>query len=140
VSESFKEEKINQLISELEEIVVKENARLQVYSECDGDVGGIVGNQQGYLCFGIEMLKAAYTETKSDKNAEDGNLSIDTSYLFDPCSAFIFKWFGRREDLEPILTVTPRSAKFIMGGVLFLLIAGVAFAAVGLITVIKWVI
>lgn len=139
MSELEKEEKLKQLIGEFSQSMVRDNARLQVFSEGDGDVGGIIGNRQGYLCFGIEMLNAAFAEVETNCNAETGNLSIDPSYLFDSNSAFIPKWLGRREDLKPILNVTPTSAKFILGGVLLILVSGFIFSVIGLITVIKWV-
>lgn len=133
------EEQLKQIINEFDKSIVKENARLQVFSEGDGDVGGIIGNRQGYLCFGMEMLNAAFAEIENDRSSDIENLSIDPSYLFDSNSAFIPKWLGRREDLEPILEVSPKSAKLIMGGVLFLIIVSLILSVIGLITVIKWV-
>lgn len=132
------EDKVNQLLCELDKIEYREGAKLQVFSECDGDVGGIVGNQNGYLCFGVEMLKAAIVDVKSDVEVGSGNLPVDLSYLFDPHSAFLLKWFSRQEKLEPILNVTPKSAKYIMCGVLLVIVLCVVLFVVGLITAIRW--
>jgi hypothetical protein len=108
---------------------------LQVITEGDGDTGGLLGNTQGFLCFGMDLLRAAHIEP----DPKDGNLALDPSSIFDPHSALIVKWLCRKEELDPILSVSQPVAKFILALVIALLLATLALAAIGLASITSWV-
>ena len=131
------DEELNRIIAELESAVSREGAKVQIFSEGDGNEGGLVANRAGYLRLGVEMLKTAIAPPiKSSSHL----IGTDLSYLLDQGgSAFYIGWFERKESIDPICTVSSMTGKFILYSILVALLASVGLAVVGLVTVIRWI-
>ena len=80
------QERINELVKELDQLVSKEEARVKFAAF--GEVAMYATNN-GYLRFGLEMMKVAVTEKPSE---------IDLNYLMDQESDFFIDHLETDED------------------------------------------
>ena len=87
------------LIQLLDEGVEKENAKVLLTQYGGGpDESKIIATKEGYLRFGIEIMKAAYAE-KLDKKEKDA-INIEMDYFLSEDSDIGFDWFERQENIE----------------------------------------
>lgn len=121
------ERRIKSLVSELDEAVPRNDARvlLQVYGG-GPDESQIVATATGYLRLGIELMKAGVAPASPDA-AAPASVPVDLAYLVQPGSSIHFDWFERRDpEVTPeVSDKTGRRLAFVFLSVLAL-IAGLA--------------
>ena len=92
------------LIQLLDEGVEKENAKVLLTQYGGGpDESKIIATKEGYLRFGIEIMKAAYVNKLDEK--EKDSVGIEMDYFLSDDSDIGFDWFERKENLEAPVTV-----------------------------------
>jgi hypothetical protein len=137
---TVEEERIRQLMEELDRLAPKDGAYIRLEQYGGGpDEGRIVANQAGYLRFGIEFLKAGVMPHRPSKSGQS-SVAIDLTYLVTADSVIGFDEFIRDE--RPPETEPQRSAlNWVRMALGFGFIAGcivvVIFAVVGVIAVIR---
>ena len=134
------DEEIRRRLDELDAAIIRQDAQLVIYMEdSDDQEFEIVGNRQGYLRGGIEMLRAAIAPLGPD----DSFLPNNINYLIQSKRSFFVKRLVRTENVESALP-TPRTStwksKVAGAGCLILLIFLVICAFVGLGTIGRWII
>lgn len=135
---------IKQLTEELNQLVPKEEAAVQI--EFDDTTGGydLIANQSGFLRLGIELLKAAYTPCPSGLGKKA--IVSDIEYLLKPDPQKSIKEFFRQDELFTIQPVSPteqRSLSYTFWAMVvsyFILIFICILALIGSYTVIKLVV
>ena len=130
------EQPIVELIEKLDKLAPKEGAIVKFQQYGGGpDESRIIANRNGYLRFGIELLKASFAEpvNKAGDNPNAININLD----FVPKDSEIqFDWFDRTEDLN-IKEETSSSWISLFLGIIFVIF--IALSIIGLITAIKWI-
>jgi hypothetical protein len=128
-------DQIRRLIYELDRLVSRGGASVVIES-CGEEQKGLrfVGNQKGYLVFGMELLKGGLL-SPSEEPVRPRIVTVDVSQLVSDDSDVEFKEFVRNDGLEGEL------ASFRITGWLYtLLLLVVAFLLiVGAFTVVRWV-
>ncbi len=127
---------IKRLVDQLDGLVPREGAcvRLEQYGG-GSDESRFVGNERGFLRFGIEFLKGGLAHTQAD-DREDKQIQVDLDYLVSEESDVGFDWFVRDENL-----VSPDDRRDLVGLALslgFVLLA--VLTVIGLVTVVVWLI
>ena len=106
---------IQQRVDELDAAVKKDDAKMLVYVEPDDGSCEFVGNRQGYLRAGIEMLRAAIVPL----GANESITPIEVGYLFGERSLTVRR-LKRREDIDTARTPADRPfwpvIAFVLGG------------------------
>jgi hypothetical protein len=131
--------RIAELVAELESAVPKEGAAVLLQQYGGGpDESRIVANQNGYLRFGIELLKCGLTTQTTSGAAR--RAALDLRYLMSEQSDVGFDEFELSESLT-LQSSPPRRAGIILKAVGVLVALGVlavlAFAFVGVVSVFK---
>jgi hypothetical protein len=137
------QDKLKQLISDLDQTVPKENARVSL-SRYVGDISEsmIVGNEHGYLRLGIEFLKAAFAPPSTELVKKDPYaIDVELDYLLTEDSDIQFDWFQRREDI-PVQEEASQSwlDKLIPWGCLGLILLILGLALIGLEAIVRGII
>lgn len=100
------------------------------------DEGQIIANETGYLRLGIELLKAAMAPPSTD--GAPHAVEADIGYLVTGDSDINFDWFERRNLPEPSPSGSvPRFVPMLVFGGF---VAVGAFALIGLITIVRWLV
>jgi hypothetical protein len=129
-------EQIKKMVTELDLAVPREGARVHLSQYGGGpDESKVVGNQRGYLRFGIEFLRAAFAPPSAKSEAM---IDADLRYLLTEDSDFGFDWFERREDLPTGIQAEQKPRRFVPAIITLVLISGLILAIIGLGTVISW--
>jgi len=89
---------IQQRVNELDAGVNKDDAKLIIYYDEEGQSCELIGNRKGYLRAGVEMLKAAITPLSPNEFITP----LDLNYLIGQRSLFV-KRLIRQEDVEAAL-------------------------------------
>jgi|HubBroStandDraft_5_1064220.scaffolds.fasta_scaffold1143250_1 hypothetical protein len=127
---------IEERVNELDAAVTKNDAKLLIYYEEEGQSCEFIGNRNGYLRAGIEMLRAAITPLGPNEFITP----LDLNYLIGQRS-LIVKRMIRREDVEaalPPLRNNSWKTNAIGIGCMGIVIFGVICAFMGLDDVITW--
>lgn len=129
--------RIRQLIDELDRIVKKDGARIILNQYGGGpDESEIKGNTNGYLRFGIELMKCAFVEPEDKTNPNA--IKVDFRGLVSERSNIEFDYFYRYNELveEAFPTVTLGSRIF-MYVVIGIALMALGFMLIGFITVVR---
>ncbi len=126
-------ETLRKLVNQLDESVPREGARARLDIGAGPDESCFVANEAGYLRFGVELLKAGL----ADPDPASKRLPVDLDYIVTEESDIQFDAFVSSEDLS-----TPMPAGHDLTGLAIAIVfmAAVAFAGIGLITVITWLV
>jgi hypothetical protein len=135
---TFDENKIKKIIRQLDSDIPKENASVKMIQYGGGpDESQLTANRNGYLRFGIELLKSAYakrSEGKKDKNY----IEVDLDYLITDDSSISFDWFERTENIKAEFheqSFIDRCIPYVLFGTFI----GVGILTlVGFVTVVNW--
>lgn len=130
------EQLIKRLVSELDNAVPKDDARvlLDVYGG-GPDESRIIATAPGYLRLGIELMKAGVAPASPD-SAAPASVDVDLEYLVHPGSTIHFDGFERRDpDVTPVVSdATGRGIAFVFLSVLALI---AVLAIIGGIALVK---
>ena len=130
-------EYIQKIVSELEESVPREGARIRLTQYGGGlDECKIVGNQRGYLRLGIEFLNMAVAPLSTQSNDA---VVADLSYLLTGDSDVGFDWFERREDLLVKTQAERKPQTLVPVVILLVLLSAFVVFVIGVATVVSWV-
>ncbi len=130
-------EYIQKIVSELEESVPREGARIRLTQYGGGlDECKIVGNQRGYLRLGIEFLNMAVAPLSAQSNDA---VVADLSYLLTGDSDVGFDWFERREDLLVKTQAERKPQTLVPVVILLVLLSAFVVFVIGVATVVSWV-
>ena len=128
--------KIEQAVADLDQSILKQNARMRLYQYGGYDDESCVdGTPEGYMRFGIELMKAGLTNT-----AETKFVDVDLDYLFDANSTISFNVFEKVETMEQLDNETSEETwrdRIFIFIVICVLIAFPILAIIGLVTVIR---
>ncbi len=127
---------IQERVNELDAGITKDDAKLLIYYEEEGQSCEIIGNRKGYLRAGVEMLKAAITPLGPNEFITP----LDLNYLIGQRS-LIVKRVIRQEDVEaalPPLQSKSWKTNAIGIGCLAIVIFGIICALMGLDDVFTW--
>ncbi len=125
-------EDLKRLIEELDESVSKENAKVRLSQY--GDEACVVATQNGYLRFGIELLKGGITPTST---GTPEMIDVDLHYLLDDGSTIYFDTFERVQKLSDENFKESWTDKLVVYTIIAFLMALLIFAIIGLVAVIK---
>lgn len=129
-------EGVSTLVDELDKVVPKDNARVGLYQYGgEGDGSFMVATRNGYLRFGIELLKAGLVplESGTAKTA----VAPDMRYLMDENSTIDLTTFELVEEYEEELPEESWGDTVFIYTILAILIAIPILALFGLITLIR---
>lgn len=134
--------RVAELIKELDVLVPPERAevRLRQHGESP-DECQIIANPEGYLRFGIEMMKGAFAMTSGDTLGASQKIDVDLDYLITDDSTVYFDWFERVEDPDHLVRFDDEPGildRAFALGCLLAVIAAAALAAIGGVTVFRW--
>jgi hypothetical protein len=122
------------IVERLDESVPKENAKVRLYQYGgDGEDGFMVATRNGYLRFGIELLKAGAAAPTAERM-----IDVDLQYLIDEDSSINFSTFERVEELGPEPNENSWGDSLFIYTVITILIATPILAVIGLIALIRW--
>jgi hypothetical protein len=128
-------DQICRLVFELDRLVSRRGASV-VLESCGEEQKGLrfVGNQKGYLVFGMELLKGGLL-SPSEEPVRPRSVTVDVSHLVSDDSDVEFKEFVRNDGLESELV------SFRITGWLFTLLTLVLvfLLIVGAFTVVRWI-
>ena len=129
-------EKIEQVVADLDQSVLKQNSRMRLYQYGGGDDEScMAGTTEGYLRFGIELMKAGLAAPAESKFVE-----VDLDYLFDANSTISFNHFEKVETIEELDNEKYEETwgdRIFIYVVISVLIALPILAIIGLVTVIR---
>jgi hypothetical protein len=127
---------IEQFVADLDRNVQKQNARMRLYEHGgDKDLSCMTGTREGYLRFGIELMKTGLATPAETKFVE-----ADIDYLFDDGSTISFTTFERVETIEELDQDNYEKTwgdRIVIYTIISILIALPILAIIGLITVIR---
>lgn len=128
-------DELSSIVEQLDKCVSKENAKVRLYQYGGEDEDGCIrATKNGYLRFGVELLKAGIAPTSSDIT---NVVEVDLEYLIDEGSSITFSSFERTEDIDREQYVeTWRDSLFIYV-IIGVLIATPILAVIGLISLIR---
>lgn len=128
---------ISRIVSELDDGISKENAKVIFKSDEYDDESYIVATQNGYLRLGVEFLKAGFAPY-SDQQSKPHEIDVDLEYLTSIDSDVNFYYFERNEILPTVNineeTWRDRVIGLVLGAVL---ISIPILAIVGLVSIIR---
>ena len=136
---SMEMDEIKRIVSELDEIISRENAKvsLQKYGG-ELDEAFIVATEHGYLRLGVEFLKAGfapYTSTEKTLGKPPYEIHVEIDYLITEDSDVQFDYFERIEDVRVKTYQESWMDRVIPIVILGAMISILALAAIGLITI-----
>lgn len=134
-------DELKDIIGRLDAGIPRENAKVsfQKYGCGDGDLeeAFIVATENGYLRMGVEFLKAGITPHLSPRGGRPFAIAVDLDYLFAENSDVYFDYFERREEIQVRTYEETWVDKFIPLAASGVILAVLALAIVGLVTIIK---
>jgi len=134
----MEEDAIRRVIDELDAGVTKEDAQLLVYCEdIDEQACELIGNRNGYLRAGIEMLKAGMVPMR----AGDSITPITLDYLIRSDRSLHIKRLTREEDIQSALPPIRKNswkANAVGIGCLVLLVSFAICGFIGVGQVFSW--
>lgn len=135
------EENIRQLLEELDAEVSRDNAQLVIYCEDPEGEGSceLIGNRDGFLRAGIELLKAAMVSMKPG----DSITPISIDYLIRSGRSLRVKRLTRQESVDAALPPVRRNSwkdKIIGVGCLALVIFFAICGFIGIEQVFTWIV
>lgn len=129
---------IKKLVDQLDGLVPCEGACVRLEQVGGGpDESRFVGNERGFLRFGIELLKGGLTQTEGD-GAGTKEVPVDLEYLLSNESDVGFQWFVRDENPLSYKSEEGRDLIGLAFSLGFVLLA--ALTVIGLVTVVVWLI
>jgi len=132
----MEDSEIKQIIEHLDQSLKKKNAKV-LLAQYGGapDESQFIGTKEGYLRFGIEIMKAAYA-----KKDEKDSITVDLEYLLSDDSNVSFEWFERRDVINEATTsetIKDKITSFIGMLVVFMIMV---IIGAGFINGIRWLI
>lgn len=128
---------ISRIVSELDDGISKENAKVSFKSDEYEDESYIVATQNGYLRLGVEFLKAGFAQYNDSQN-NPHEIDVDLDYLTSIDSDVNYYYFERNEILPTVNineeTWRDRGIGLVLGAVL---ISIPILAIVGLVSIIR---
>ena len=131
------DQELDALIDRLDTEIDRDGALLRFVVHGDPADVHVEGNRNGYLRFGVEMLKTAVEPVEEP----DATVPVDIEYLTDIKSDIDLEWFVRTETQDRLdlddsdNSVLERIVPLACLGVVLL---GMSLACVGLYTVLQW--
>ncbi len=119
---------LRDLVDALDRSIPKQGASLRIPGDADGNT--TIGNQQGYLRLGVELLKAGLHPQALGDSHDIPHIPADVAYLLAPGSKSPFEMCELVDDVPPL---PPRAGA--LGAIGQLLAAVLAVIAVGLIII-----
>ncbi len=126
------------MVKELDALVPKAGAVVQLQMYGGGpDESEMIGTSEGYLRFGIELMKGAFSEPDP---RVPSSIQVDLSYLLHPQSNVAFDYFERRNPEDASSLKVPSQLRTFVGMAAIWGVLGfiAAMMVVGVVTTVRF--